>query len=87
VIGDRPYSIRDIRSALGDFVLTATLPVDDKAAEILSEGGGSDWARRKIEVSPLMRAASVAGQAAVSFAAGQRRLLNGSSRAAWEVRR
>jgi len=87
VIGDRPYSVRDVRAALGDFAFTAMLPVDGKAAEILSEGGGSDWARRKIEVSPLMRAASATGQAALSFAAAQRRLLGSPSRAAREVRR
>lgn len=73
VIGDHPYTPRDIHTALGEFALTLSLPLDERAAAILSEGGGSDWARRRIQVSPLMRAAGAASQAAINFAAGQRR--------------
>ncbi|WP_329242884.1 hypothetical protein OG417_44915 [Actinoallomurus sp. NBC_01490] len=87
LIGDRPYTPRDIRAALGEFALTLTFPVDERAAEILSDGGGSDWARRRIEVSPLMRAASAAGQAAANFAAGQRRRIFVPRRAVREERR
>jgi hypothetical protein len=79
VIGDRPYSVRDIRAGLGEFIFTTVLPVDSKAAEILSDGGGSDWARRKIEVSPLMRAAGATAQSAVRFIEGQRRLITAQS--------
>ena len=74
LIGDRPYSLRDIRAALGDFSFTAVLPVDAHAAQILSDGGGSDRARRRIELSPLMHAAAAAGQSAARFTAAQRRL-------------
>lgn len=73
VIGDHPYTPRDIHTALGEFAVSLSLPLDEKAAAILSEGGGSDWARRRIQVSPLMRAASAAAQAATNFAAEQRR--------------
>lgn len=87
VIGDRPYPVRDLRAALGEFAVTTVLPVDTKAAEILGEGGGNDWARRRIEVSPLMRAAATADQTATRFTAGQRRLLTRPSYALREGRR
>ena len=77
LIGERPYTARDIRAQLGDFALTAVLPVDTKTADVLSQGGGSDWTRRRIEVSPLMRAARTAGQTAARFSTAQQRLLTG----------
>jgi hypothetical protein len=75
LIGERPYTARDIRAQLGEFAFTTVLPVDGKAAEVLSEGGGSDWTRRKIEGSPLLRAARTAGQTTAGFTTRQRRVL------------
>jgi hypothetical protein len=82
LVGERPYTARDIRAQLGEVALTFVLPVDGKAAEVLSEGGGSDWMRRKIEVSPLMRAARTAGRTAVDFTAAQHQVLTGTDRPA-----
>jgi hypothetical protein len=75
VIGERPYTARDIRAQLGEFALTFVLPTDAKAAEVLSDGSGSDWTRRRIEMSPLMRAARTASQTAARFTSGQRQVL------------
>ncbi|TDD21645.1 hypothetical protein E1287_40440 [Actinomadura sp. KC06] len=75
LIGERPYTVRDLRAELGEFALTATLPIDPKAADVLSHGGGSDRARRRIEVSPLMRAARTAANHAVKVTTAQRRAL------------
>jgi hypothetical protein len=77
LIGERPYTARDIRAQLGEFALTLVVPTDAKAAEVLSHGGGSDWTRRRIEVSPLMRAARTAAQSALKFTSAQRRALTG----------
>jgi hypothetical protein len=78
LVGDRPYSARDIKAELGEFAFTVTLPVDAKSAEVLSEGGGSTRTRRKIEMSPLILAARQAGQTATNCALGQRRALRGN---------
>jgi hypothetical protein len=81
LIGERPYTARDIRAQLGDFALTVVMPADAKAAHVLSEGDGSDWTRRKVEMSGLWRAARTAGQTAVNFTARQRQLMAGPSSA------
>ncbi|TDB90993.1 hypothetical protein E1264_03050 [Actinomadura sp. KC216] len=79
LIGERPYTMRDLRAELGEFAMTATMPIDGKAASLLSQGGGSDRARRRIEVSPLMRAARTATNHALNFTTAQRRALTGPS--------
>lgn len=86
LIGEYPYTIRDIRAQLGEFVLTFVLPVDTKAAEVLSHGAGGDWTRRKIEVSPLMRTARTAGQTALNFTLSRRRLVQNSTATAAALR-
>ncbi|HEY1320676.1 MAG TPA: hypothetical protein VGF32_10535 [Streptosporangiaceae bacterium] len=75
LIGERPYTARDIRAQLGEFALTFVVPTDTKVADVLSHGGGSDWTRRRIEVSQLMRASRAAGQAIARFTSAQRRAL------------
>lgn len=77
LIGERPYTARDVHAELGLFALTLHLPVDAKSAGILSDGGGSDRARRRFDMSPLMQAARRAAHHADVFAAGQRRALRG----------
>lgn len=70
VIGDRPYTARDIRAQLGEFAATFNFPIDTYAAQVLSEGSDSDRARRRIEASPLLRAARSAGHTVLGYTSG-----------------
>jgi hypothetical protein len=79
LIGERPYTAAEVRAHLGEFDLTAMLPVDIKAAEVLSNGGGSDWTRRRIEVSSLVRAARAAAHSIDSFTSAHRQALTGTN--------
>jgi hypothetical protein len=84
LIGERPYTVRDIRAELGDFALTAVVPTDTKAADVLSHGGGSARIRRRIDVSPLMHAARTTASNAVKVTTDHRRALTKPSQAAGE---
>jgi hypothetical protein len=75
LIGDHPYTTGEVRAQLGDFAVVVRLPWDERAARVLSDGGGSQRVRRRIESSELLRQASVAGQVVHRFAAEQRRAL------------
>lgn len=55
LIGDRPYTARDVRDQLGEFTATYVLPVDEPAARVLSEGATTDRERRRIERGELIR--------------------------------
>jgi hypothetical protein len=79
LIGERPYTVSDIQAQLGEFALTFVVPTDTKAADVLSQGGGSDWTRRRIEASALMRAARAAAHGALKFTSAQRRALTAPS--------
>lgn len=57
LIGDRPYGAREVRDQLGDFVASYVLPIDERAARVLSSGADNDRERRRIERSDLMRTA------------------------------
>jgi hypothetical protein len=88
LIGERPYTASDIRTQLGEFAFTFILPVDPKAAAVLSDGGGSDRTRRKIDISPLMRAARTVSQTTTKFTTDwQHRRTEPESAAAREGRR
>lgn len=57
LIGDRPYTVRDVRDLLGEFAAAYVLPVDVAAARVLSGGATADRERRRIERGELIRAA------------------------------
>lgn len=57
LIGDRPYGAREVRDQLGDFAATYVLPIDARAARVLSNGADNDRERRRIEHSGLVRTA------------------------------
>lgn len=57
LIGDRPYTERDVRGQLGEFAATYRLPVDEPAARVLSEGAAAERERRRIERGMLLRVA------------------------------
>lgn len=59
LIGNRPYTVRDVRDQLGAFAETYVLPIDVAAARVLSEGATADRERHRIERGELIR---VAGQ-------------------------
>jgi len=58
LIGDRPYGAREVRAELGDVVATYVLPIDVRAARVLSNGADTDRERRRIERGNLVRTAS-----------------------------
>lgn len=76
VIGDRPYTPRDVRAQLGEFALGLTLPFDPRSAQVLSEGSTSQRARRRIELGLLLRQARVTAHAAHRFADRQHQTLH-----------
>jgi hypothetical protein len=82
LIGEHPYTARDVRAHLGEFALNLLLPADAKAAAVLSQGGGSDWTRRRIEMSPLMRAARTAANTTARLAAARHEVPAGPNPAA-----
>lgn len=57
LIGDRPYGAREVRDQLGDFAATYVLPIDGRAARVLSSGADNDRERRRIERGDLVRTA------------------------------
>lgn len=81
VIGDRPYTVREVQAQLGEFAATFVLPYDAASAHVLSDGADSDRVLRKIESGPLMRAASAAADTVWKYANGrpiaERRLVAG----------
>ena len=70
LVGDRPYTAREVQAQLGDFAVTFTFPFDPQAARVLSEGADSERTRRKIGASPLLRAARAARDTMWTYANG-----------------
>ncbi|MGW3352170.1 hypothetical protein ACWDA3_53505 [Nonomuraea rubra] len=60
VVGNGPYSLKEISSALYDLPVLAWIPDDKKSAEVLSDG---KQARKSFHRSALMRGASALGTA------------------------
>lgn len=67
MVGEGTHSPREVSRALGVRV-ASSLPVDDKTAQVLSDGAGS---RRGLHARPLIRAAGPAGRALREAAPGR----------------